>query len=59
LKHWANTQLRDKRTKPVSEKKIPKYMRLKARHLNKIKELVSSGKFKDQTSAIEAAIELL
>jgi len=59
MKHWANTQLKDKRTKPTREKKVPKYIRLKARHLNKIKSLVASGKFKDQTSVIEAAIDKL
>lgn len=59
MKHWANTQLKDKRTKPTKDKKLPKYIRLQVRHLNKIKALVDSGKFKDQTSAIEAAIEKL
>ena len=59
MKHWANTQLKDKRTKPTKEKKFPKYIRLPMRHLKKLKALVDSGKFKDQTSAIEAAIEQL
>lgn len=59
MKHWANTRLKDKRTKPSKEKKVPKYLMLHVKHLNRLKELVNSGRFKDQTSAIEAAIELL
>ncbi len=59
MKHWANIRLKDKRTKPVNEKKVPKYLMLHVKHLNKLAKLVASGKFKDQTSAIEAAIELL
>ncbi len=59
MKHWANTRLKDKRTKPTNEKKVPKYLMLHVKHLNKLEELVASGRFKDQTSAIEAAIERL
>lgn len=59
MKHGANTQLKDRRTKPTKDKKLPKYIRLKVKHLNKIKALVESGKFKDQTSVIEAAIDKL
>ncbi len=59
MKHWANTRLKDKRTKPANEKKIPKYLMLHVKHLNKIAQLVKQGKFKNQTSAIEAAIERL
>lgn len=59
MKHWANRPLKDKRTKPVNEKKVPKYLMLHVRHLNKLAELVAKGRFKDQTSAIEAAIEQL
>lgn len=59
MKHWANAPLKDKRTKPVNERKLPKYLKLHVRHLNKLAELVKQGRFKDQTSAIEAAIEQL
>lgn len=59
MKHWANTQLRDGRTKPVNEQKIAKYLKLPQKHIYKLQELVAAGKYKDQTSAIEAAIERL
>jgi len=59
MKHWANTKLRDRRTKPVNEQKVPKYLKLHAKHIQKLERLVAAGTFKDQTSAIEAAIEQL
>ena len=59
LKYWANIQLRDGRTKPVNEKKVAKFLTLHPRHIVKLQTLVAKGRFKDQTSAIEAAIDLL
>jgi hypothetical protein len=59
MKYWANAKLKDRRTKPVNEQKMPKFLKLKAVHINKLEALVKAGKFKDQTSAIEAAIERL
>ena len=59
LRHWANIQLKDGRTKPVNEKKVAKFLTLYPRHINKLQALVAKGKFRDQTSAIEAAIDLL
>jgi hypothetical protein len=59
MKYWANTRLRDKRTKPINDQKVPKFLKLNIKHLNKIEALVAAGRFKDQTSAIEAAIEKL
>lgn len=59
MKHWANIELKDGRTKPVSEQKVPKYLKLPVQHIQKLERLVAAGKFKDQTSAIEAAIERL
>ncbi|MCB9026435.1 MAG: hypothetical protein H6625_08980 [Bdellovibrionaceae bacterium] len=59
MKSWANAPLRDKRTKPVNEKKQKKTFGFQLKTINKLQELVASGRFKDQTSAIEAAIEKL
>lgn len=59
MKYWANTKLKDGRTKPIKDQKIPKYLKLHIKHINKIEALVAAGKFADQTSAIEAAIERL
>jgi hypothetical protein len=59
MSHWANSRLKDRRTKPANEKKVPKYLMLHVKHLNKLVRLVESGRFKDQTSAIEAAIDQL
>lgn len=59
MKHWANFRLKDRRTKPANEKKVAKYLMINVKHLNKLMELVASGRFKNQTSAIEAAIDQL
>ncbi len=59
MKNWANLPLKDKRTKPVNEHRQKKTYRLPLKTLKKLQELITSGKFKDQTSAIEAAIERL
>lgn len=59
MKLWANTKLRDRRTKPVNEQKVAKYLKLQMKHINKLRNLVAAGKYKNQTSAIEAAIEQL
>jgi len=59
MKHWANIKLRDGRTKPVNEQKVAKFLKLPQKHINKIQQLVAAGKYKDQTSAIEDAIERL
>ena len=59
MKTWANFNLRDRRTKPLNEQKVPKYFKLHIKSLNKIAALVAAGIYKDQTSAIEAAIEKL
>jgi len=57
MKFWANTQLKDKRTKPVQEKRQPKAFRLNPKTLAILNNLVKTGKFKDQTQALEAAVE--
>lgn len=59
LKIWANTQLKDRRTKPVSEKKHLKTFKLTLAQIEKLERLVANGKYKDQTSALVAAIEKL
>ncbi len=59
LKVWAYTQLKDKRTKPLNEKKHLKAFKLTRTLIEKLEELVASGRYKDQTSALEAAIENL
>jgi hypothetical protein len=56
MKFWANAKLRDGRTKPIQEKKRTKIFRLKPEALAKLEELVRSGKFQDQTEALEAAL---
>jgi hypothetical protein len=57
MKFWANTELKDKRTKPISERKQLKTFRLSLTTLTKLKKLVAAGKYKDVTSAIEAAVQ--
>lgn len=39
--------------------RMPKFLKLHMKYINKIEALVAAGKFKDQTSAIEAAIDRL
>lgn len=59
MKTWANFPLRDKRTKPANQQRQKRTYRFQINTLNKLQELVATGKFKDHTSAIETAIELL
>lgn len=59
MKYWANMQLRDRRTKPEAEKRRLKAFRLRRHTLDKLKTLVATGKFNDQTSALEAAVAKL
>lgn len=56
MKFWANTPMKDKRTRPINERRISKIYRLHPKTLKKLRALVDSGKFRDQTSAIEAAV---
>lgn len=57
MKFWANSKLKDKRTKPSKQKRITKAFRLRHETLRKLAKIAVKGKFKDQTSAIEAAVE--
>ncbi len=59
MRHWANTQLRDRRTKPVETLKQTRTFRLRQDAIDKLAKLVEAGTFPDQTSAIEAAIDKL
>lgn len=59
MKHWANVDLKDKRTKPEKQKRQLKAFRLRRETLGKLEMLVAAGKYKDQTSALEAAIAKL
>lgn len=59
MKFWANTPLRDKRTKPTREKRQTKTFRLKPFVIEKMNKLVSSGKYKSQSQVLEAALEKL
>ncbi len=59
MKFWANAPLKDKRTKPVQEKRRSKIFRLRPESLLKLETLVKSKRFSDQTEALEAAIEKL
>ena len=59
MKHWANARLKDRRTKPSRELRQAKTYRLPLSAIKKLQALVAAGKFKDQTGAIEAAIEQL
>lgn len=59
MKFWANAPLKDRRTKPVQEKRRSKIFRLRPESLLKLERLVKSRKFSDQTEALEAAIEKL
>ncbi len=59
MKFWANTQLNDKRTRPIKEKRQAKAFRLSPRTLEILSDLVKTGRFKDQTQALEAAVERL
>jgi hypothetical protein len=59
MRYWANMPLKDKRTKPVGERKQIRTFRLHADVLRKLEQLVASGKYKDQTSALEAAVKKL
>jgi hypothetical protein len=57
MRFWANTKLLDKRTKPIQERRRTKSFRLKPETLLKLEKLAESGKFRDQTGALEAAIK--
>lgn len=59
MKHWANMQLKDKRTKPAKFLKRTKTFRLHQTTIDKLQKIVAAGDYEDQTSAIEAAIENL
>jgi hypothetical protein len=59
MKYWANAKLKDRRTKPIKDQRRPKFLKLHIKYINKIEALVAAGKFKDQISAIEAAIDRL
>lgn len=57
MKHWANLQLKDKRTKPAKDLRRPKTLRLKADTIAKLQRIIAAGKAKDLTSAFEEAVE--
>ncbi len=57
MKHWANVQFKDKRTKPAKELRLPKTLRFKADTIAKLKRIIAAGKAKDLTSAFEEAVE--
>lgn len=59
MKFWANTQLKDRRTKPTLEKRQTKTFRLRPETLKKLERLVSSGKYLNQTHALEMALETM
>jgi hypothetical protein len=59
MKFWANIQLKDKRTKPNQEKRQPRTFRLRPEILKKLELLVKSGKYLNQTHALEVALEKL
>lgn len=56
MKHWANIPLKDKRTKPAKELRIPKTLRLKPDTITKLHKIIAKGKAKDLTSAFEEAV---
>lgn len=56
MKHWANVLLKDKRTKPAKDLRIPKTLRLKPDTIAKLEKIVAKGKAKDFTSAFEEAV---
>lgn len=56
MKFWADTKLKDGRTKSTLEKRRPKSFRLHPDSLQILEKLVNSGQFANQTLALEAAI---
>lgn len=56
MKHWANIPLKDKRTKPAKNLKVPKTLRLKLDTISKLQKIIAKGNAKDLTSAVEAAV---
>jgi len=57
MKHWANVQLKDKRTKPAKELRQPKTLRFKAETIAKLHRMIAAGKAKNLTSAFEEAVD--
>lgn len=59
MKRWVSFALPDGRVKPLNERKILMPFRLKPTNIHKLETLVSTGKFRSMTEAIEFAIERL
>jgi hypothetical protein len=56
MARWAAVPLKDKRGKPVQEKRVPKLFNLKPETVKALREFVARGEFTDMTEAIDELV---